>query len=137
MIYDCIVIGAGPGGIVATKELIENGIEHVICLEKSDRLGGVFAASYDNLVLTSSVTFSMFSDYWVGEGRDHDFWTKDEAVNYWTDYANHYKVTDHIRFGSEVISVVDSGQGSWKVMLQSGETFESKRLIFSPGSFAR
>ncbi|WP_297707505.1 NAD(P)-binding protein, partial [uncultured Eudoraea sp.] len=69
--YSCIVIGAGPGGIVAVKELLEKGIKDVLCLEQSDTLGGVFANGYDNLILTSSVTFSMFSDYWVGEGMDH------------------------------------------------------------------
>ena len=64
---DCIVIGAGPAGIVTTKELLEHGIGEVICLEQSDKLGGTFSKSYDNLVLTSSVTFSMFSDFWVGD----------------------------------------------------------------------
>ena len=77
----CIVVGAGPGGIVATKELLEKGFDDVLCLEQSDTLGGVFAKGYDNLLLTSSVTFSMFSDFWVGDGNDHHFWTKDEAVS--------------------------------------------------------
>ena len=53
----CIVIGAGPGGIVTTKELLEKGFEDVLCLEKATGLGGVFANTYDNLLLTSSVTF--------------------------------------------------------------------------------
>ena len=77
----CIVIGAGPGGIVATKELLEKGFDDVLCLDQADKLGGVFADTYDNLLLTSSVTFSMFSDYWVGDGKSNDFWTKDQAVD--------------------------------------------------------
>ena len=38
----CIVIGAGPGGIVATKELLEKGFKDTICLEQTSELGGVF-----------------------------------------------------------------------------------------------
>ena len=53
-IFDCIVIGAGPGGIVSTKELLENGISNILCLEQADKLGGVFSKSYDNLQLQNS-----------------------------------------------------------------------------------
>ena len=81
-IHDCVVIGAGPGGLVCTKELIEQGIEDVLCLEKSAAIGGVFADTYDSLTLTSSCTFSMFSDFWIGDGRQHHFWTKQEVLDY-------------------------------------------------------
>ena len=41
----CVVIGAGPGGIVATKELLEKGFEDAICVEQSSEMGGVFSKS--------------------------------------------------------------------------------------------
>ena len=130
----CIVIGAGPGGIVATKELLEKGFKDVLCLEQSDGLGGVFANSYDNLLLTSSVTFSMFSDFWVGEGKSHHFWTKDEAVNYWESYANHFNVTNNIRFNSKVEAVSENKDGTWNVQLNSGEDFQCKKLVLAIGN---
>lgn len=130
----CIVIGAGPGGIVATKELLEKGFKDVLCLEQSDGLGGVFANSYDNLLLTSSVTFSMFSDFWVGEDKSHHFWTKDEAVDYWKSYANHFNVTNHIRFNSKVETVSENKDSTWQVRLDSGETLQCKRLILAIGN---
>lgn len=86
----CVVIGAGPGGIVATKELLEQGETDVICLEKSDRLGGIFSGAYDSLTLTSSCAYSMFSDHWIGDGNEHHFWTKAEVVDYWTAYARRF-----------------------------------------------
>lgn len=109
-----IVIGAGPGGLVAVKELLENGLRSVICLEQSGEIGGIFSRGYDNLILTSSVTFSMFSDYWVGDGKDHHFWSKEEAVSYWKDYARHYGVLEHIRFHTKVQSVMDRPGGPWR-----------------------
>jgi len=130
----CIVIGAGPGGIVATKELLEKGFEDVVCLEQSNTLGGVFAKGYDNLLLTSSVTFSMFSDFWVGEGKSHSFWTKDEAVSYWTEYANYYKVTDRVRFNIKVETVKENEDGSWQVNLNSGEELQCKHLVLAIGN---
>ncbi|NES75176.1 MULTISPECIES: NAD(P)-binding protein [unclassified Okeania] len=95
---DCIVIGAGPGGLVTTKELLEQGVNEVVCLEQTENLGGVFANTYDNLVLTSSCTYSMFSDFWMGDGQQHRFWTKQEALDYWKRYAKHFGVFDKIRF---------------------------------------
>ena len=130
----CIVIGAGPGGIVATKELLEKGFNDVLCLEQSDGLGGVFANSYDNLLLTSSVTFSMFSDFWVGEGNSHHFWTKDEAVDYWKSYASHFDVINSIRFNSCVEKVSSLEDDSWELSLNSGETLQCKCLILATGN---
>jgi dimethylaniline monooxygenase (N-oxide forming) len=133
-IKSCIVIGAGPGGIVAMKELLEQGVSSVVCLEKSDGIGGIFARGYDNLILTSSVTFSMFSDFWVGEGKDHHFWSKGEAVTYWSDYAQHYGVVPHIRFNTTVEGVTKTDDGNWKVNLTSGESLETRHLILAIGN---
>ncbi|RIA08514.1 dimethylaniline monooxygenase (N-oxide forming) [Flavobacteriaceae bacterium MAR_2010_72] len=130
----CIVIGAGPGGIVATKELLEKGFNDVLCLEQSSELGGVFTRSYDNLLLTSSVTFSMFSDFWVGEGKSHHFWTKEEAVEYWKNYAEHFKVTKQVRFNSKVESVVLNEDKTWQVTIASGEAFTCDNLVLATGN---
>ena len=46
----CIIIGAGPGGIVTTKELLENGFDDILCLEKSNELGSVCAKTYNHIV---------------------------------------------------------------------------------------
>ena len=132
--YNCVVIGAGPGGIVAVKELLEKGIKNVLCLEQSDTLGGVFSKGYDNLILTSSVTFSMFSDFWVGEGMDHHFWSKDEAVSYWNSYAGHFGVKEHIRYSSKVAKVVSIEEDHWEIGLASGELIETRRLILAIGN---
>jgi len=131
---DCIVVGAGPGGIVCTKELLEHGISNTVCLEQSDRIGGVFASGYDNLLLTSSAVFSMFSDFWIGDGKDHHFWTKDEAVDYWSRYADHYGVKQHVRLSSRVAKATIGEDGVWKIDLESGEVLRSRRLVLAAGN---
>lgn len=132
---DCLVIGSGPGGLVCTKELLEQGMNEVLCLEQAPDLGGTFANAYDNLVLTSSATMSMYSDFWIGDGNQHSFWTKAEAVHYWRKYAEYFGVTDHIRFDSKVVSVHPHGEG-WEVTLASGDTLLTQRVALAIGNNA-
>ena len=132
---DCIVIGAGPGGLVTTKELLEQGIDKVVCLEKTEEIGGVFVNhAYDSLILTSSCTYSMFSDFWMGDGKQHEFWTKKEVVEYWKNYAKHFGVLDKIRFNSEVVSITPQDTGGWEVKLKSNEILHSKRVALAMGN---
>ena len=133
--FDCVVIGAGPGGLACTKELLEQGITNILCLEKTDKIGGVFNHAYDNLVLTSSCTFSMFSDFWMGDGKQHDFWTKEEVLDYWSRYADHFNLFDKIRFNSQVVGVEPVPKDdTWQVKLSSGETFATKRVALAIGN---
>lgn len=133
---DCVVIGAGPGGLACTKELLEKGINDVVCLEQAPDVGGVFANTYDNLVLTTSATMSMFSDFWFGDGNQYKFWTKTEAVDYWKRYAEHFGVLDRIRFNSKVVAASREGKEAWQVELESGETFLAKRIALAIGNNA-
>lgn len=131
---DCIIIGAGPGGLVTTKELIEQGIREVVCLEQAQEIGGVFAKAYDNLVLTSSCTYSMFSDFWIGDGKQHEFWTKNEVLNYWKEYAKHYGVEEKIHFNSKVVAVTPLENELWQVQVASGKTYVTKRVALAIGN---
>ena len=59
-----VVIGGGPCGLVALKELLEAG-HGAILFERSASLGGVFASStsYPGLHLTISNWMMAFSDH--------------------------------------------------------------------------
>jgi dimethylaniline monooxygenase (N-oxide forming) len=70
----------------------------------------------------------------VGEGKNHHFWTKDEAVGYWSDYANHFNVTSHIRFAATVKAVSQVSKEHWLVSLDSGDMLECERLILAIGN---
>ncbi|MEQ8757672.1 MAG: NAD(P)-binding domain-containing protein [Coleofasciculus sp. G1-WW12-02] len=132
---DCIVIGAGPGGLVTTKELLEQGVRDVVCLEQAEDVGGVFAKTYDSLVLTSSCTYSMFSDFWIGDGEQHKFWTKTEALDYWKRYAKQFGVLEKIRFNAKVVALAEQEENQgWQVQLASGETLLSKRVALAIGN---
>jgi dimethylaniline monooxygenase (N-oxide forming) len=132
--FDCIIIGAGPGGIVCTKELIENGISNILCLDKAPSLGGTFSNTYDSLTLTSSAVMSMFSDYWVGDNYVHSVWTKNEAVAYWQAYADHFGVTQKIQFNTTVEAIHTVDKNTWELNTNTGEKFFTKRLVMATGN---
>ena len=83
-------------------------------------MGGVYANTYDSLVLTTSCAFRMFYDFWIGDGNQHKFWTKNEAVDYWKSYAKHFGVLDKIRFNCKVVAVTPQDNQGWQVQLVSG-----------------
>ncbi|MDY7015132.1 MAG: NAD(P)-binding domain-containing protein, partial [Cyanobacteriota bacterium] len=97
-------------------------------------VGGVFANTYDSLVLTTSCTYSMFSDFWIGDGKQHHYWTKNEAVDYWKRYAKHFGVLEKIRFNSKVVKITPQDNEGWQVQLASGETLVSKRVAVANGN---
>lgn len=132
--FDCIIIGAGPGGLVCTKELLEQGVSNILCLEQTNKIGGVFANSYDNLVLTSSCTFSMFSDFWMGDGKQYEFWTKQEFLDYLHRYAQHFGVFEKIRFNMKVMAVIPKAAKTWEIQLADGETLLTQRVALAIGS---
>ena len=39
-LYSAIVIGAGPGGIAATKFLLDAGVDDILLVERESRPGG-------------------------------------------------------------------------------------------------
>jgi dimethylaniline monooxygenase (N-oxide forming) len=94
------VIGAGPSGLTAVKELLEEG-HQPICFEKAASLGGVFRFGEDDGVvwescrLTSSGLLTAFSDFPVTpEFSGH--MTARQYVDYLTRYCAAFDVTRHI-----------------------------------------
>jgi len=118
------VIGAGPSGLVAVKELLEQG-HRVTCFEKADSLGGVFRFDEnDGLVwatcrLTSSGTLTAWSDFPVSAGHEEHM-PVDDYVRYLSDYCTAFGVHEHIRYRSRVEKVRRLPGGGWAVSWSHG-----------------
>jgi dimethylaniline monooxygenase (N-oxide forming) len=133
-----IVIGAGPSGLAATKELLEKG-HKVTCFEKSGLIGGAFAdgTAYDTCYLTASNLLMAYSDFPPKDGTIR-YSTKHEYYNYLKDYATHFKLWDSIQFNAEVVNAkIDKTTGNWIVKTEiSGKKKEytSDAMIVATGS---
>lgn len=147
------VIGAGPCGLTAVKNLLAEGITDVVCYEESDTVGGNWAFSGDPLRASvhgcthtiSSRRLSSFEDFPMPDGYP-DFPSHRQMHAYFLSYANAFQLWPHIRLGSRVVRCTPDPDGRWTVLTsQSKQTFDflivctgHHRWPFSPryaGSF--
>ena len=127
------IIGGGPGGIVALKEMLAAGVTRIALLEREPCIGGLFSRGYDGLQLTSSAPFSMFSDFPIPPGQDNHFWTKDEVVSYWTAYADHFGITPFLRLNHAVTGIRREADG-WHVGLTGRAPLHADKVILATGN---
>lgn len=134
-----LVIGAGPCGLVALKEMREAGHEAVAVDKRAD-LGGLFCRTddtqYESLYLTISNFFMAFSDFPPPEMVVR-YSSKGAYGAYLEAYAEHFGLRPHIRFRTEVLRAAHEG-GRWKVTLctEGGEAeeLEADVLLVATGS---
>ncbi|MCA9635180.1 MAG: NAD(P)-binding domain-containing protein [Myxococcales bacterium] len=138
-----VIIGAGPCGLVALKEMLEAGHE-AVALEKAPAIGGVFArgheATYENLYLTISNMMMAFSDF-PPEDLRIKYSSKEEYADYLEAYADRFALRPHIRTGTEVVHAAREGE-RWRIQLRRAdaaegdpdEVIEADALLVATGS---
>jgi hypothetical protein len=115
------VIGAGPSGLTALKNLRAAGVP-TECLEREDDVGGNWyfgsAASsvFESTRLISSKSLTQYTDYpmprdWPAY-PDHR-----QCLSYLRSYARHFGLVPHVRTHSEVERIEPAGgpAGGWTV----------------------
>lgn len=117
------VIGAGPHGLSALKALLQNGID-AQAFEREADLGGNWnygaqtSRVYRSTHLISSKPFTQFPDFPMPDGYP-DYPSHFQVKEYFTSYARHFGLVEHIRFDSEVVSVAPVGDGAiWTVTVR-------------------
>lgn len=116
-----VIIGAGPCGLVALKEMLQAGHDAVL-LERSGQIGGVFASAtaYPNLHLTISNWAMAYSDF--PDPTRLRYSTAQEYLNYLQKYVHHFDLERYIRYHSEVVSATLQADDRWSLQIrqQSG-----------------
>jgi len=113
------VVGAGPSGLTALKNLRAVGIA-AECLEREPVVGGNWAfgspssAVIESTRLISSRTLTQFTDHplprdW-GDYPDHR-----RCLAYLQGYARRFGLLPHIRLGTAVERIEPAGDGGWVV----------------------
>jgi dimethylaniline monooxygenase (N-oxide forming) len=112
------VIGAGPSGLVATKELLDEG-HQVECFERQPQVGGNFnypaGASYDDMKLTVSNFFMAYSSYAPELKEERRHWTRREYLDYLESFTKHFGLDRCLRYGVEVQSISRTPSGEFVV----------------------
>lgn len=134
------IIGAGIAGLCTAKTLRAQGYA-VTLFEKEPDLGGVWSSSrrYPGLTTQNPKETYCFSDWPMP--ADYPEWpTGAQMQAYLQSYADHFGVTPHIRFGTEIAAArpLPDGQG-WTLDLTGPQGSESARfdwLILCNGIFS-
>jgi cation diffusion facilitator CzcD-associated flavoprotein CzcO len=135
------VIGAGPSGLTALKNLLHCNIE-AECLEREDDLGGnwYFGSStsrvFESTRLISSKSLTEFTDFpmpreWPAY-PDHR-----QCLDYLHRYSDHFGLRNHILFQKSVAHITPLQhhhmRTGWCVELEDGTTRNYAGLIFASG----
>ncbi len=121
------VIGAGCSGITAVKNLLQAGLENVVCYEQNDQVGGnwIFSAkdSHSSVCETthiiSSKRMSEYLDFAMPDDYP-DYPSHGQLLRYFQSYAEHFGVLPHIRFNTRVKQVQKLDKEKWSVALENG-----------------
>lgn len=133
------VIGAGSSGIAVVKALKDRGLSQV-CYEKSDEIGGNWcfrnrngmSAAYESLHINTDAKLMEYRDYPMPAGTP-DYPGHRVIKRYFDDYAEHFGLLEHIRFGTEVKQARRRDDGQWEISLDSGATELFDALIVANG----
>ncbi len=134
------VIGAGPCGLTALKNLLAAGLSGVVCYDESDAIGGnwVFreegdrTSVYFSTHIISSKRLSEFEDYPMPADYP-DFPSHRQLRAYFDSYAAHFGLEPFIRLRTRVERAQRRTDGRWSVSLSGGGEEIFDHLIVCSG----
>lgn len=130
------IIGAGPSGLAAARALKERGLEYTH-LERHSAVGGVWDINapntpmYESAHFISSRTRSGFRGFEMPDDYP-DYPNHRQILAYLRDFADHFGLTDKIRFNTTVQGLERDGE-RWRVRLADGSVEDYESVIVCPG----
>lgn len=131
-----IIIGAGPGGICAGKQLRDNGYEDFVILEQAPRVGGTWwhnaypGCRCDVPSHLYSFSFAPKPDW------SEPYATRDEILAYLEECAERFGLLPHLRLNTRVQSAEwHEDAACWKVQTANGEVLTADIVISAVGMF--
>lgn len=130
------VIGAGPSGITALKNLLDEGLE-VVAFDRNQEVGGNWiyneeeshSSVFDTTHIISSKTLSQYEDFTFDDFDPSvaDYPSHDELRRYFQAYAKRFDLSPHIEFGVLVQQCQLQEDGQWLLELErAGERWTEK-----------
>ena len=120
------VVGAGPHGLSALKNLLELGLD-ADGFERDTDLGGNWnfhaenSRVYESTHLISTKPFTQFPDFPMPDAYP-DYPSHWQVHRYFRSYAEHFGLLDHLAFNSEVVSVTPVAGERWDVTVRDRES---------------
>jgi lysine/ornithine N-monooxygenase len=128
---DAVVIGAGPAGLAASRELAARGIGHLV-LERGPDVGHTWQNLYDSLVLHTGKHMSALPGLPFPRSAPL-FPSRDVFVAYLRRYREQFALP--VETGVEVTRVTRQ-HGRWRVARADGAAVEPRVLVVATGIVA-
>ncbi|MEU6859502.1 NAD(P)-binding domain-containing protein [Glycomyces sp. NPDC046736] len=128
------VIGAGASGLIAVKNLRENGFE-VDCYERDTVLGGLWnpqnqhSPLYANTHLVTSRSQTEIPDFPMPDDWP-DYPSAAQMLAYLTSYAKHFGLSEHIWYGSEISQIQPVEGSRFEVVVKPAAGSAARRLRY-------
>ena len=124
------VIGAGPSGITAIKNFVDQGFE-VTAFERCQGVGGNWryndpsghSSVFETTHIISSKYTSFYEDFPLPDSAS-DYPSHKELLNYFNAYTDHFDIRKLIKFGTVVTSCKKIEEDKWEVEWSSLESEE-------------
>src|SRR5258708_5842760 len=135
-LYEVVIIGAGPSGIISARLLREKGITDFVILERGDEFGGSWR---DNHYPGLEVDIPSLA-YQFSFARNPD-WSRlfapgPEIQRYLCDVADNLGLYPHLRTGADVSRQIwDDDAGLWRLELSGGDTVWARFVISAIGGY--
>ncbi|VEG90904.1 flavin-containing monooxygenase [Legionella spiritensis] len=131
------IIGAGPSGITAAKNLLQQGLTNITVFEKNHRPGGnwVFdernahSSIYETTHIISSRRLSEYDDFPMPADYP-DYPSHVQILRYFEDYAQHFGVIPFIRFNTCVEQVTPTTDLGWQIAYRDAQGPHEERFDY-------
>jgi len=129
LLYDVIIVGAGPCGLAMGVEAAKYGLKHLI-LEKGSLTESIrryprnmrFFSTVDNISIAGlPFTIAGFKA------------NRDEAMQYYRKVAGYYNL--NFKLFTEVSRVQKKSNGLFEIASAGGEVFQAKKVVIATGYF--
>jgi len=119
------IIGAGPSGLTAAKNLADAGFDDIVIYEAGDEVGGnwVFdpesdrSSVFETTHIISSKQFSEYADYPLPE-RYPDYPSQEQLGDYFIGYAEEFDLYPYVEFHRLVEHCERDDRGRWAVTVE-------------------
>ncbi|UKA63769.1 flavin-containing monooxygenase [Arthrobacter sp. FW306-04-A] len=127
---DTLIVGGGQAGLATSYFLSRAGVEHQV-LERRATLGGAWQDRWDAFVLnTPNFTLDLPGMPYPGPDPEA-FMARDDAVDYFRDYAR--RIDAPVRTGTDVTRISTS-DGGFSVETTDG-TWRSRNVVLATGAY--
>ncbi|KAK3311932.1 cofactor FMO1 FAD enzyme [Apodospora peruviana] len=132
---DILIVGAGPSGLCAAKTFLQyDGNTELVIIDALSTVGGAWAKEklYPTLKTNNLFTSVDFTDFPMDQQRfgvgPGEHITGEVMHDYLTAYADHFHLTDRIRFKTRVVDVRRTQDG-WAVETENLDTNSRSFLV--------